>query len=166
MYLSRYISVFAGLLIIGCAHPMVLHSQKNYKPYVSSNIDEKSYVSSTPTTQELVSAFEEVVKEDDVIVKGWVTPRGSISKGVTLQDIESRGRLNDALHSTPLGGVVKWQKGGVSFELTPNSSIYEAYKSGGMCRDAFLIIYDSTSDETIRGLFCKRGITSDWLLLR
>jgi hypothetical protein len=163
---SSYTSLVVAISIVGCVHPITYHNTKNYKSYVSSSVDEKSYVSATPTNKELISAFDEVQKEEETMIKGWITPRGAVAKGITLQDEESRERLNDALHSTPLGSDAKWQKAGVSFVLTPNSAIYNAYKSGGMCRDAFLMIYDNHSDETTRGLFCKRGMTSDWLLLK
>jgi surface antigen len=128
-------------------------------------VDEKSYVSSTPTSKELISAFEEVKQEDIAFVKGWAKPRGAVGKGITLQDVETRERLNDALHSTPLGNDVEWEKGGVHFVFTPNSPIYQAYKSGGMCRDGVLVIYDEVSEETTRGIFCRHGVASDWLLL-
>lgn len=163
--------VLISVVVSGCVPAdMQYHSRKNYKSYVSSSVDEKSYVSATPTDKELVSAFEEAQRDEQHIlhqtlfVEGWVKPRGEAS-GLVLKDEESRERLDDALNSTPLGSDAKWNKGSVTFILTPNSTIYKAYKSGGVCRDVELIIYDDISEEVTRGLFCKKGVASGWIRL-
>ena len=157
--------LFVCIFIVGCVQPVSFrYPTKNYKSYVSSSVEEKSYVSATVSDKELISAFEDVVKEDpNGFIAGWITPRGELSSGITLKDEEGRKRLNDALNSTPLGSEAKWKIGNVSFVLTPNSKIYTAYKSGGICRDAFLLIYDNVSEDIKRGLFCKKGIASNWL---
>ena len=134
----------------------------------------QQYVTQQATYEKALNAaqMESVAQKQDThvpqldIAMLWGRPAGFIGYGDTLIDGAARLRFNDALATTPLTSEAKWQTKNIQFVFYPNSELFQAYRSGGRCRDGVLIAYNGNEKDQLRALFCQIAPGSDWYVVR